>query len=538
MRLNLKIAIFLITFFQFFIKIKNIPVKKSKKEGYLYILTKNLDTVIELTSFKHYYFFLNENALYYSKTKLRNDIMGAFIYFLVLTDFDKQSIMLCCVNVGIVEKRQELINDELSDIFCFKIKKRNFYSIICDYDQDNIENWYSSFVREIKLFGFRDDPYNKVTSIVAINSWDENIKFEYDREGDWEGFCEVHYHQSPININPWKVKKEENFWVHVEFRSADNPKAVFEHQSIYIYGNFGRMLINYYGLEFAFNITKFTFKFPGEHQINNEIFTGELQIFCENRFIDRDFIIAIPLKENLLLDSTGFFESLKTEKWVLGPQEDNCLHSTINLDNLFKDGITNFLTEYYWYKGSFTYPPCIEGVNYLVSKKALELPPLVLDTIAVSSKYSTVKRNSRKIVNNINYPTIYSIQQRANCNEKTNELNNYVNNELKGEIGRNDVGLDRKYFKAILKNIQYRKLNPPDKKTIVGDINENTNIEVVPAEKVPLGYRMDDVKRNLRHLDKNELYSDAYFDNSKIEPKEDYTDSYKSEDLDIGNIFE
>ena len=104
-----------------------------------------------------------------------------------------------------------------------------------------------------------------------------------------------------------------------------------------------------------------------------------MQIFHSQEPDSEPLIISIPiirLEFSEMLIVNQFIEKLNPAEWRKTKNDDTkiCFNSEANLNSIsLMDDFQKFFTDYYWYKGSLTRPPCTEGVDWFISQKAMEL---------------------------------------------------------------------------------------------------------------------------------------------------------------------
>ena len=121
----------------------------------------------------------------------------------------------------------------------------------------------------------------------------------------------------------------------------------------------------------TYTLRQFHFHAPSEHTLNGEYFDMEMHLVHTN---DRDEVAVIGI-----LMKNGTENKAFTKLWNNLPTE---VGQEKTLNDMAID-VNDLLPEkrlYYSYQGSFTTPPCTEGVNWLVLTTPIELSTDQLET--------------------------------------------------------------------------------------------------------------------------------------------------------------
>lgn len=213
---------------------------------------------------------------------------------------------------------------------------------------------------------------------VLISSCQAGWNYEDASEwGDLEEkfkFCKIGYNQSPIDI------KEE-------FETSDlkfdyKPAGVEKEKKNYV------LNLNYFEKNFLYRglgkkkyfIRSFSFHHPSEHLVNGKAHSLEMQIMHKSED-EQWLILSIFLdvgKENH--DFKNLINLLTSKK-----KEDK-----IDLSKIVKEDDKTFS-----YDGSFTTPPCTEGVKWYIMKTPIEISKNQMNQIIKSAIF--IKSNARPV---------------------------------------------------------------------------------------------------------------------------------------------
>ena len=185
-------------------------------------------------------------------------------------------------------------------------------------------------------------------------------------------FCKIGYNQSPIDIKENFEESDLKFF----YANSDVEK---ERQD-YV------MNINFFGRDYLlrgskkYYLRKMLFHHPSEHLIKGKPHSLELQIYHKSED-EQWLILALFLeigKENL--------EFKKITKLLLNKEKE----AKIDLSKIVKENSHTF-----FYDGSFTTPPCKEGVKWYVVKTPIEISKEQMNQIIKSAIF--VKSNARPV---------------------------------------------------------------------------------------------------------------------------------------------
>ncbi len=201
-------------------------------------------------------------------------------------------------------------------------------------------------------------------------------KWSYDNQENWgekveNKFCKIGYNQSPIDVAYGFSDSDLQFFY--------NNSEVEKKYSDYVLRTefFGK---SYISRKRKYFIRYLDFHHPSEHLLNGEQQSLEMQILHKSDD-EQWLILAIFLelgKLNPKFDELiNFLESKKSE-------------GKIDLKKIVNTGDQTF-----FYDGSFTVPPCREGVKWYVMKTPIQISKEQMNRIIKSA--ILVKSNARKI---------------------------------------------------------------------------------------------------------------------------------------------
>ena len=225
---------------------------------------------------------------------------------------------------------------------------------------------------------------------ITVNAWD------YSKQGyNWSGTCLAGSSQSPLNIIPYiatNITSANTSYWYLSLNYTDTT-VINSNFSTNLYGfnfnlglnfnifqNFGTIQLISGSSTTIYQCNNISFHSPSEHLINGIQYPLELQIIHNNA--NETLILVILYQESL------YNNSLLTQ--IINTFGSN-IGDTINLRNAI-DGwfaIKNFFS----YQGSLTYPPCTEGITYVVYDKIMYASS---DEILFFTNYLT--KNSRSVM--------------------------------------------------------------------------------------------------------------------------------------------
>jgi carbonic anhydrase len=198
--------------------------------------------------------------------------------------------------------------------------------------------------------------------------------------------CKEGKHQSPVDLKWKKPTKNNPFstsYAATKVRVEDTGTLIRLRADS---GNSVQMRSSVYNLEHV------DFHSPSEHQLSGKSFPLEIQFLHKN---DKDFYSVVSVfvkagKANPIADKiiASFPEGKSASKEIIEP---------VLLSSLMPSKVT-----FYNYAGSLTFPPCSEGVNWMVLNTPVEFSQAQIS--AFEARYSKNNRpiqpmNNRAIIN-------------------------------------------------------------------------------------------------------------------------------------------
>lgn len=187
--------------------------------------------------------------------------------------------------------------------------------------------------------------------------------WDYTQTGkDWPDLCQTGKMQSPIDLSPpyytSPVPLQLSYTNLIDKAELKRNQAMLETEintghSIQVNGDAGYFM---YG-NHRFDVTQFHFHAPSDHTVNGKHFPLELHIVHKNR-LGNTAVIAILFKKSK--KESHFIKQLE-EGGFPKPGETKKVQLPIGL-NYFDSPSAGYLI----YDGSFTTPPCTEGVQWFV----------------------------------------------------------------------------------------------------------------------------------------------------------------------------
>ncbi len=205
---------------------------------------------------------------------------------------------------------------------------------------------------------------------------------------DEYSICKDGMSQSPIDISDTKKSEGSKIVFYyanmpLEIINTGNITRIYVSQGSYIIYN-----------KVKYQLTNIDFHCPSEHTRNGKTYSGEIQLFHQNSKGKR-LIISVFIG---LTKENEFFDLLI--KYL--PHDINRLkkfgHVMINPSDFLPS-----YDSYYKYEGSLTYPPCEEGITWIIMRSPLSI------TWKQLKKLKKVAKNNIRDVQEINTRDIYEV---------------------------------------------------------------------------------------------------------------------------------
>ena len=193
-------------------------------------------------------------------------------------------------------------------------------------------------------------------------------------------FCKIGYNQSPIDIN---LSMNKDFILNdlkFDYSNAEIEKNNEKyHQKI-----------NFYGKNFAFRgkkkywIKYVEFHHPSEHLLESSPHSLEMQIYHKSedeQWLTVSYFLEIASKNN---NENLYFKNL------INFLKSNKIEDKFDLSKIIDETSLSF-----FYEGSFTTPPCVEGVKWYIMKNPIFITKEQMNAIIKSTIF--VKSNAREV---------------------------------------------------------------------------------------------------------------------------------------------
>ena len=248
---------------------------------------------------------------------------------------------------------------------------------------------------------------------------------DYKQNGaDWHDLCHNGKEQSPIDLTVKQAVKSSkmsvtgynyyDFIVNKSTYSASDPTMTTYFDNNLLRMNAELELTFADGSQSYFMPLQFHFHAPSEHSVNGKLYDAEVHLV---HTIKGSQSVGSSLQPEIPGAVIGIFFDVK----------EGGDHPNAFLDSLFaavasKDGtkpstidMRKFLasvdmTEYWSYDGSFTTPPCTEGLKWTVIKQVQSISPAQLERftklMAGNAAFANGKGNNR-VVMPLNHRTLY-----------------------------------------------------------------------------------------------------------------------------------
>lgn len=213
--------------------------------------------------------------------------------------------------------------------------------------------------------------------------WSYNGKYNFEKWGEISTefkFCKIGFNQSPINIDKDLVGEFKQNELEFNYQDSIIEKINQKyHQKLVFYGNNFLLRGKKYWLRYI------EFHHPSEHQIESNPHSLEMQIYHKSddeQWLVVSYFLELDLK-NIDLENRNFknfIEFIKSKN-----QE-----SKLSIANLIIKNSSSF-----FYEGSFTSPPCKEGVKWYIMKEPQYLGRDQLNYLIKSTIFS--KFNARHV---------------------------------------------------------------------------------------------------------------------------------------------
>ena len=224
---------------------------------------------------------------------------------------------------------------------------------------------------------------------------------------NWHGTCKTHTQGSPINIvtknvvdlsNP-DVDSDQSFKIlYISYKhKLQSPSLTVKNQSLFnfsytkVVNNF--IIVEKNGKKYRYTLTNVQYHCPNEHKIDGADVKCEIQLVHhkENTLPDSDSL------RTLLIVSILFNSAEVSEIDQLKFDGSDIDLAGILFNNKVTETTRNDVTNYYYYEGSLTTPPCTENVTWLVRKEIIKVPQTQLTKLEtqINLIYNKSEGNNR-----------------------------------------------------------------------------------------------------------------------------------------------
>jgi len=206
-----------------------------------------------------------------------------------------------------------------------------------------------------------------VLAVAVMYGVNSQSSFNYLQGGnDWTGTC-TGSKQSPIDIDTIKGACDSQMAFDIIFTAGgQNLNRMLENGTIRTYGSFSRIFAtDVNGDLHGYDSMYMDIRIPGEHQIEGNSYSGEIQIVHN---MTQDFRVKNPTYTYTMAiasimisidDSAGVNAFFSAANF-------GTLPSMVSLDMALLGNLLPSQKIYYTYQGSKTWPTCNENVNWYV----------------------------------------------------------------------------------------------------------------------------------------------------------------------------
>lgn len=196
-------------------------------------------------------------------------------------------------------------------------------------------------------------------AVVALCGAAATSVHGYNHGGsDWVGTCRFGDYQSPVALDSSTAAvydDDEGGYSKLELDLEENSvQATAVDDTLRYMADWGEMtLVPEDGSDEDFDIYRFDVRAPGEHTIDGLTCALELQLFAQKQD-DSSKLRAL----GICFEAGGDDDNEFIDDVIAGISEPQ----DIDLEDAFDD--TETIGEWFEYKGSLTYPPCTEGIDW------------------------------------------------------------------------------------------------------------------------------------------------------------------------------
>lgn len=218
----------------------------------------------------------------------------------------------------------------------------------------------------------------KITSLLLLLLFSCGENWSYQNEKDWSDldkkykFCKIGYNQSPIDIKDDFTNSDLQFSYGLNEVSKEKKDYALR-INFYDKNSVTRLKKKYF-------LRHLVFHHPSEHLVDGKKHSLEMQIAHKSddeQWLIMSVFLEVGSENPQFSDLINFISSSKKD-------------GEISLENIVKS-----FDKFFFYDGSFTTPPCKEGVKWYVAKKTIEISKEQMNEIIKKAIF--VKTNSRSV---------------------------------------------------------------------------------------------------------------------------------------------
>lgn len=224
---------------------------------------------------------------------------------------------------------------------------------------------------------FGSDDNDTAANSVDGNQWNDD-GYDYDETGNTSDYtdCETGNDQSPIDFTNVTSRAFPNIEFDYEASNfqTENTGQFFQFNANDAGG------FNWNGESYELEYVQF--HTPSEHTFNGRHLTAEMQFYHKNSNNDWA-VVSVPFRRgdhNTNFD--GYWNTLPT---VMGETFESS--NDVNPETFFPKS-----RDFYWYEGTFTSPPCTNGVQWFVFQK-----PSTMSSAQIDAFRDIFRNNNRPV---------------------------------------------------------------------------------------------------------------------------------------------
>ncbi len=210
--------------------------------------------------------------------------------------------------------------------------------------------------------------------MVFSCGWNYKNSEKWAQLKDEYKFCKIGYNQSPIDVRPDYVFEKKELEFHYNSSEIELEREKFAAKINFLDKNFILLKKKKYWLH------SLVFHHPSEHLINSQRHSMEMQVIHKSD--DEQFLILAIFLE-IGKENSAF-------KKIINSLSKKSAANKINLSEIVKKDDLIF-----YYDGSFTTPPCKEGVKWYIMKTPLEISKDQMNQLIKLAIFS--KTNARPV---------------------------------------------------------------------------------------------------------------------------------------------